>query len=219
MNTIFISHSWEESDIYDDFVALLNQVLGPDTWINSSVPRKEAIDLSKVQNEADELQRIEDEIERIRAQIRISGLPEGFCRIIYSPDGKRTEIEGKLSLRRKLKSLEENKTSLLAKNVMSDTAIQWINKYGAHMMAEWPLLSNAIRRRIDSSHLIFLLITPSCLFQPWINYEVSVAESRAIPVIGVKAGGHNARELDLRCTSIFDWDESSIKEVINSSHT
>src|SRR5439155_1601258 len=88
--SIFISHAWSESAVYERSVDLIDESLGRGKWRNVSIPSSEAIDLCKsipwsLEAECD---RLEDELIRIEAELRRPNLPDAITRFVWDAAGQ-----------------------------------------------------------------------------------------------------------------------------------
>ena len=69
---IFISHSWEEVNYYEEMVGLIDVVLGSDTWTNMSIPREKALNVLTAQSlrYEEEARRLEEALWNAEAALR-----------------------------------------------------------------------------------------------------------------------------------------------------
>jgi hypothetical protein len=76
MLSIFISHDWNQSHLYQRLTALLDAELGRKGWRNLSIPDDEALELRGYDRFGIEnsLDRLEDEIVRLEAGLHRPGL-------------------------------------------------------------------------------------------------------------------------------------------------
>lgn len=164
MKKIFISHAWTEAETYVNFVRFVDELIGVDNWENVSIPREDALELSGLGKDYDELRKVENQIVHVRSKLKLPGLSRARCCIVYDSNGNRREVETAGSLTKELRLLEKRRDSLVrpsSNNIeaISDYPIRLGSKGVAKQLAMSPDLSNAIRRRVMVSDLVFVLVT------------------------------------------------------------
>ena len=222
MHSILISHAWSEHEQYQSFVGLLDDLLGKENWQNLSIPYDNALDLSGTGPITDELSRTRAEITKLRAQLAV--LPDFLERVVWDANGNRRKIEGRGSVLKKLKEALANEEELaerLAKRLPNEHPLQdrlaLMNKgFLAKLIDLHPTLALALRHRIESARVVFVLITPLCMFRTWIDYETATASDLHIPVIAVMAGGTQTNDLTFKCSKVIQWERDAIRAVLCS---
>ena len=211
---IFVSHSWEEENRYHELVALLTEALAGESWIDCSIPRNRAIDLSNLSQ--DELDASTNEVHRLEARLNDPGLPDAVSRVVWDAHGNRREMETYATVYAEYRRAVSRRNELLRSRALTDVSSGEISKGIARNVRVSPELSLAIRERIVQADVVMLLVTPMCLFRSWIDFELELASRGRLPVFAVLAHGTFPRELEIRCGRILNWSTSQISEALSS---
>jgi hypothetical protein len=221
---IFVSHPWSEDNTYTEFISLLNSQLEEKFWENKSIPRHEAIDITRERESDNQLEEIENEIIHLKAKIMNSNLPDVISRTVYDAHGNRTEVETKYSLVKELRSLRQKKEYILH-DLQKDS--EWSDpnrefalstKGVAREFDLNPRLANAIRQRIVESNLLFVLISQTLQFRKWSNFEIGLANDNNIFLVGILVDDSKTRELDFICDKLISFDCQQVREIIESRY-
>ena len=217
MISIFISHSWAESESYFEFVSLLNDVLGKESWKNISIPQNEAIKLSEYENNRSEIESINDQILSLKAKLRLPDLPDAVTRTVWDANGNRKEVETKGLILEKLSSLVSRKEHIEARYPCKDENFVLSSKGVARSLAIHPIIGNAIRHKIMESNIIFVLITPMLLFREWISYEIECAKDSKVIIAGVLSGDIERQNINnMYFDRLVEWNDHQVRQVISS---
>lgn len=216
MVSIFVSHAWSESRVYENFAALLDNELGKDSWINLSIPRSQALDLRGPSHLEGELDRLEDELVRVQAALSRPGVPDALVRVVWDAEGNRREEETVGSLREKKGRLLRQIADLGALLPSEYVRPPEFNnrKNAAEQLRLHPELSLAIRRRINKADFVFVLVTPFCRFRRWVDYEIAVCAGVSSIVVAVLSGGEASPDFYLDCHKVIPWGPEEVRRVI-----
>jgi hypothetical protein len=218
MPSIFISHDWNESVLYDQLTALLELRFGNMGWTNLSVPKGEAIQLvgydrSGIENSLD---RLEDEIIRVQAALRRPGLPTSFSRVVWDVHGNRREEDCFGSLEAELHRLLAQRSAILGKDYV--TPPEYVDPKGASSQIRLhPELSLAIRKRILRADAILVLVTPFCRLRRWVDFEIRVAATSRTKVIAVVANGYASPDFYIDCRAVVTLDPEGIRDAFDAA--
>jgi hypothetical protein len=211
---IFISHDWNAATVYESFTGLLDELLGCDSWINLSIPKLQALDLSGTPlNTESTLNQLEDELIRVQATLSKSDLP--LYRVTWDASGNRHEEEGRVSLMMRLAELRNQIADCALGTPGYEVCPELVDRKGvSRSIRMHPQLALAIRRRIAQADIVFVLVTPYCRFRRWIDFEIAVCAGMPARVFAVEAGGYATQDFYIDCERLVPWDPEQLRIVI-----
>jgi len=157
---IFVSHSWGEDAIYQRFVAMLDEVIGNDGWNNLSIPWSAPLDILSPREWylEEKLQRLEDQLIRVEAELRNPDLPDAIERIVWDEQGQRRNVPTVASVRKERNRLLNEMSELVVDRAKEREQFLDLKDASKHIRVH-PVLSIAIRNRIKQAQLVFVLLS------------------------------------------------------------
>jgi hypothetical protein len=218
MVRVFICHSWNECDEYEEFVRTLDEAFSSTGWTNLSIPRIAALDVAQEERRinSDEVTRLQEALWRARMRLSDPGLRDVVSRTIYKRDGTVTEAETLRTVKKQISQLEQAlaATGYVSKSEIFEDLVR-VQKFASDFIYKYPVLFAAIRERITESQIVFVLLTSMVRLHEWIQYEIRLTESLGRPTIGVKVeSAFDSRDFHLRCEHII---ENNVAEVLTAA--
>jgi hypothetical protein len=214
---IFISHSWEEVNYYEEMVGLIDFVLGSDTWTNMSIPRDKALNVLTAQSlrYEEEARRLEEALWNAEAALRDPSLPDAISLTKWI-DGMPVEVPTVGSVRNEIDRIRYELAELGMK-AGRDRGVPVDPKGASAHIRAYPELAHAIREKLQTADLVFVLLTRLVRLHQWVDYEVALSAMVDIPIIGVRPESFRETYEDrIDMNEIIDMDEDDVRRVLNA---
>jgi hypothetical protein len=221
MVTIFISHDWNRSELYERFKSFLDRELGPGGWTDVSIPQSKAIELQgfDASNLERSLDEIEDRIVYTAACLADPNVPTSLSRTIWDVNGQRREIPTYSELSWRLRSLLAKRVHLTLDEkhayVRPSEYPEYRDvKYSSPQIRLHPELSLAIRKRIQTADGVFVLVTHYCRYRRWIEFEIRIAADSPAKVMAIEIDGNASRDFSVDSQAIASWDSAELRRLL-----
>ena len=215
----FVSHSWSEADQYRALLKNIYSKCKNDFSVEDlSVDRDQALDLSKHAEESGEVGQLKRDIAQLYAELDRLSTP--VVRIVWDAQGNRIEQTDHLDLLRRISGLKSRYHELMNLHYRQ-RPYDHIMEQDLHRLRrqdierrfpkgtprslgtiESPVLAEAISERILAADVVLLLSTPLCLYRSWVRFEVDVASTNDIPIIGVHIDSPPNHEVVTWCNQV-----------------